>query len=375
VSGRSPRDGPARSREGRAVARREAVEEDRRSSLTDVARLAGVSVSTASRALRHSGIHLVAAATRRRVEAAAKELGYRPNPLARGLRARRMDTFAIMVHDVADPYFAEIVRAATSAASEAGYLTVVCSSDRDPDTELRYMDLLIDHRVAAVLFAGGGLEDRAYQRAMSHRIAAIRAYGGAVVALAPRVERWPTEVTDNRGGARLMTEYLIGLGHRKIAFITGPANVHTSIERWRGHREAMLAAGLEPVMEQGDFRPEEGAAATRRLLERTPGFTALFVASDTMAVGALAELRRQGLRVPEDVSVAGFGDVPGWEFRDPPLTTIRSNLGAIGEAGVRRAMSQLNGTDKPPRVRVHPVELVVRGSTRPLERAQDEGAP
>src|SRR5436190_12598443 len=178
----------------------------RQAALADVARLAGVSAATASRALAARRTHPVAEATRRRVEAAAAQLGYRPNPLARGLRARRMSTIGVMVHDVRDGYFAEIVRGATSEASRAGFLTMVCSSDRDPETELRYVDTLIDHRVAALLFAGGGLRDRAYQEAIADRAAGLASYGAAVVSLAPRVERWPSEVTDDRGGARLATE-------------------------------------------------------------------------------------------------------------------------------------------------------------------------
>ncbi|MGH7921027.1 MAG: LacI family DNA-binding transcriptional regulator [Candidatus Dormibacteraceae bacterium] len=338
-------------------------------SLREVAREAGISVTTASRALDRERLHVVAGDTRRRVEAAAERLGYRPNPLARGLRALRMETIAVVVHDIADPYFAEIVRGVTDASRDR-YLTMVCSSDRDPAIELRYVDLLIDHRVAALLFAGGGLEDRAYQRAMRLRVARIRAYGGAIVALGPRVERWPAEVTDNRGGARLATEHLIALGHRRIALVNGPPNVHTSAERAEGHLMAMGAAGLETVAaEEEAFRTPAGATAAARLLLRRVPFTGLFVASDTMAIGVVAELRRRGMRVPEDVSVVGFGDIPGWEFRHPPLTTVRSHLAAIGAAGVRRALAQLAGRGRSPRVHVHPVELVVRGSTAPAEAA------
>jgi LacI family transcriptional regulator len=334
-----------------------------------VARLAGVSAATASRALASARTHPVAETTRLRVAAAAAELEYRPNPLARGLRARRTSTIGVMVHDIGDGYYAEIVRGAAAEASRAGLLTMVCSSDRDPATELRYMDALIDHRVAALLFAAGGLRDRAYQRAIADRVAGINSYGGAIVSLAPRVERWPAEVTDNREGARLATNHLLGLGHRRIALVTGPDNVQTSRERAAGYVAAMRAARAAPITAAGTFTPEAGAGAVGRLLDGGEHFTALFVASDTMAIGALTELRRRGLDVPGDVSVVGFGDVPGWEFRTPPLTTVRSGLALIGAAGVRRALAQLEGRDRPPRVRVHPVELVVRQSTRPLAGA------
>ncbi len=336
--------------------------------LQDVARIAGVSLSTASRALSPEATHPVNPATRERVVEAAQSLQYQPNLMARGLRSRRLPTIAVVVHDVTDAYFAEMVRGAEDEAYRHGFLTFVCSSHRDPAAELRYVEMLRLSRVSAVIFAAGGLIDAGYQRAMKEQVEAIRAYGGAVVSLAPRVERWPTEVADNPGGARLMTDHLIGLGHRQIAFITGPENVATSAEREAGYQLAMKAAGLKPLVERGDFSPAGGGRATARLLKRDRSFTALFVSSDTMAIGALAELHRQGVRVPQDLSVGGFGDILTWEFANPALTTIRVDLAGIGAAGVRRALDQVAGRDTAPRVHVHQVSLVTRESTQQLQR-------
>jgi len=173
--------------------------------LSDVARRARVSSTTASRVLNPDSQHPVKAATRRRVVRVAAALGYRPNPMARALRTRPKATIAVLVHDVTDAYFAEIVRGATIAASRAGFLTIVCSSSRDPDTELQYLEMLSLSRVTGVIFAGGGLEDEAYKRAVRVHAANIRSYGGVLVALAPRADRWPAELCDNEGGARLAT--------------------------------------------------------------------------------------------------------------------------------------------------------------------------
>jgi LacI family transcriptional regulator len=335
--------------------------------LSDVARQAEVSLTTASRALDPDNDHPVNARTRARVQAAAERLSYRPNPMARALRTRRVPTIAIVVHDVSDPYFAEVVRGATKAASAKGFLTVVCSSDRDPATELRYVEMLCLSRASGVIFAGGGLDEPHYRRAMSGYAQSIADYGGAIVALQPRAERWPSEVPDNRTGARLVTDHLLALGHVGVAMISGPATLRTSREREVGYSDAMKKAGLNPHIVAADFTPAGGAQAIAGLL-RDRSVTAVFVATDSMALGALAELRRQGIRVPEEISVAGFDDIPGLEFIHPNLTTVHVPMAELGAAGVARLLQELDGGPNGTRVRLHQVELVVRESTGPGNR-------
>jgi LacI family transcriptional regulator len=339
--------------------------------LSDVAQQAAVSLTTASRALDPDNDHPVSDGTRARVRAAAARLAYRPNPMARALRTRRVPTIAIVVHDVTDPYFAEIVRGATAAASARGFLTVVCSSDRDPATELRYVDMLSLSRVSGVIFAGGGLDEEHYRRRMASYARTIAHYGGAIVALAPRFERWPAEMPDNRAGAGLVTQHLLALGHVRIAMISGPKPLRTSREREHGYLEAMRSAGASPNLMRADFTTAGGAAAMARLLAKGSP-TAVFVASDTMAFGALAELRRQGLGVPEDVSVAGFDDIPGLEFVHPRLTTVHVPMAELGAAGVQRLMRQLDGEDESTTTQLHAVKLMVRESTG-MPRDYDRG--
>jgi len=330
--------------------------------LSDVARQAEVSLTTASRALDPDNDHPVNARTRARVQAAAERLSYRPNPMARALRTRRLPTIAIVVHDVSDPYFAEVVKGATRAASAKGFLTVVCSSDRDPATELRYVEMLCLSRVSGVIFAGGGLEEPHYRHAMTGYARSIAGYGGAIVALQPRAERWPSEVPDNRTGARLATDHLVALGHVRVAMISGPATLRTSRERELGYADAMHTAGFTPNIVAADFTTAGGAQAMACLLSDR-SVTAVFVATDRMALGALAELRRQGIRVPDDISVVGFDDIPGLEFIHPNLTTVRVPLQDLGAAGVARLLQELDGPSDGARVRLHPVELVRREST------------
>jgi LacI family transcriptional regulator len=336
----------------------------RQPSLTDVARLAGVSPSTASRALDAGRLHPVAGATRVRVEQAARQLGYRPNPLARGLRAKPTNTMAVVVPDFIHPYFGQLVRGVGRAAADAGYLTIHVTAGK-PELELRYLDMLQSQRVAAVLFATAGTGDDHHREAVSAQVRAMRAYGGAVVALSQRAEPWPAEVVDEREGARVAVRHLVELGHRRVAAIIGPETLQVNVERVAGYGEAMREAGLEPARAVSCNHDGPSAAnAVGELLERGVGFTALFAASDAMAIGVMTELHHRGLRVPEDVSVIGYGGLLNWEQRKPALTTVRVFPTELGAAGVRRALDQLSGRDRPPRVRYHPVELVVRESTR-----------
>lgn len=337
--------------------------------MADVATRAAVSVATASRALDPASPHAVSAATRRRVQKAALELNFRPNGLARSFRTRRTRAIGVLVHDVRDPYFNECARGAGDAAETAGYLTFICNTDRDPDRELRYVQMLVDSRVSGILFVGGGFDERGYQRRLTSCIAELVGYGGAAVALGPRAGRLPAEIPDNKGGARLATDHLLEFGHRRIGLIDGPPRLRTSAERRRGYEEALAAAGLEAdtrAIVAGDYTVEGGASAMGQLLAAAPGVTAVFASNDAMAIGALGEAQRRGIGVPKDLSLVGFDDVQLAALVDPPLTTVRVPMAAIGAAGVNRILSRLADAESTTEINVHPVELIVRGSTAPL---------
>jgi LacI family transcriptional regulator len=279
---------------------------------------------------------------------------------------QRLATIAVVVNDISDPYFVEVVRAASPAAAESGLLTVVCCSGRDPELELKNVAMLRQTRVAVVLFAGSSMADAEHERRIGALAREIRSYGGAVVALAPRSERWPAEVCDNRGGGAMAARHLLDLGHRKIAMVVGPRHVRSSMEREAGYRDVLSAARAECRRAVGDFTSEGGQRAAAELLEGPGQFTAVLVANDAMAMGVLAEFRRQGISVPEELSVIGFGDVPTGHYLSPSLTTIRIPAAEMAAAGVRRALDILEGRGSEPRVRVHPVDLVVRESTAAL---------
>lgn len=342
----------------------------RRVSLEEVARKSGVSVATASRVLNPHNDHPVSAELRERVLAAAAEFNYSVNALARGLKMLRTQTVAILVHDIRDPYFNECARGVTDAADAAGYLTVVCNSDRDRDKELRYVQLAYEQRVAGVLFAGSGFASARYRAQLRRQVAALQGYGAHAIALSPRRDRLPAEVPDNTGGARRATEHLLELGHERIAFIDGPAGLETSRERLAGYREALEAGGLsfdESLVARGDFSVTGGAEALRTLLDSGRQLTAVFTSNDAMAIGCLGELGRRGLRIPRDVSLVGFDDIPAVRWLDPALTTVAVPMAEIGAAGMRRLLALLGSNGDRPRqerlVNVHATELVVRDST------------
>lgn len=334
-------------------------------SLEDVATRAQVSIATVSRVLSGSS-HPVRNATRERVLLAATELDFRPNALAKGLVTTRTNIFGVIVHDISDPYFAEIVRGLEDAARAAGYQVFVCSSDRDPDRELTYVRTLLSYSVDAIVLAGGVIEDRSYQQELRRLLAGFERERGAVVTLAPHSYDASGVILENREGAAAMTRHLLALGHRQIGFVAGPPQIRSSRLRRAGYRTALekatqtFDARLEAT---GWFTPSGGAAAVSELLDRVPDLTAIFASSDAMAFGALKELADRGIAVPEEISVAGFDDVQMAAYVQPPLTTVRIPMYAVGRAGAEIAFEILAGGS--PRPRRLALEIVERASTGP----------
>ena len=343
-------------------------------SILDVARVAEVSPATASRVLSGSA-YPVKASTRERVLAAALTLDFRPNLLARALVTARTSTLGAIVHDIADPYFGEIVRGLEDAARLSGYQLFVCSSDRDADRELEYVRGLLSRRVDGLIFAGGGIEQRAYLKELRVMLDRFREHGGSVVVLSPHGYKAPTVLPDNRNGAAQMTEYLLSQGHRQIGIITGPSHLRTSTVRLSASEEALAAGGVRhdpSLIEPGGFTIEGGAAAAAALLDRSPSISAIFALNDMMAIGALAELRRRNLRIPEQISVAGFDDIEIAKHANPPLTTVRLPLYDLGMSGAQMSLAILEGSAV--ESIVLPADLVIRQSTGPPAAARDAGA-
>jgi LacI family transcriptional regulator, galactose operon repressor len=332
-------------------------------SITEVARLAGVSTATASRVVSSSD-YPVSPATRERVLEAARTLDYVPNALARGLLKSRVPVVGVIVHDITDPYFAEVVRGVEDAASVDGYLVITCSSERDAERERAYVRLLRSMRAAAVVFAGSGLDDPELNAEIDRHLAAMRADGAVVVHLSPHTGGEPDVGVDNAGGIATLVGALAGLGHRRIAFLAGPAPLYVARARLDGYRRGLAAAGIEPdprlVVHTG-FDRAGGALGVDTLLAGDAPFTAIGCANDLLALGALERLAELGIDVPGAVSVAGFDDIAIAAMTAPALSTVRLPLRELGRRGFAHAGRMLAGDAMAPEVL--PTELVLRGST------------
>lgn len=334
-------------------------------SITEVARRAGVSPATASRVVSAAD-YPVSAATRERVLEAARALDYVPNALARGLLKSRIPVVAVIVHDITDPYFAEIVRGVEDAANAAGYLVITCSSERDAERERSYVRLVRSMRAAAIVFAGSGLDDPEQTEAIDRHLDAMRADGAAVVHLSPHAGGEPEVGVDNEAGIAAMVAALAGLGHRRIAFLAGPATLFVARERLAGYRRGLAAAGIdvdERLIVATTFDSEGGALGIDSLLGTGIPFTAVCCANDLLALGALRRLAARGIDVPGRVSVAGFDDISTAAITAPSLSTVRLPLRELGRLGFEQADRRLAGRrDEEPAV-VLPTEVILRGST------------
>jgi LacI family transcriptional regulator len=331
--------------------------------IADVARLAGVSVATASRTL--NGASRVTPRLRARVMTAAGELGYAPNPHARALAQASDASVGVVVHDVSDPYFSEIVRGMLRAAAGEQRMLLICDTDRDPVRELAYVAHFRARRAQALVLAGSGLEDRGFGGRMAEQILGFEAAGGRAALIGRHYAPGDAVLPDNVGGARALAAALAGLGHRRIGVVSGPPLLTTTRDRLTGFRLGLEAAGLSLPAERlvaGDFTRDGGERALEELLARAPDVTAVFALNDVMAIGVLAGLRRRGRRVPEDVSVAGFDDIPIARDLVPPLSTVRVPM---AEMGARALTLALEPRGSSLRIEHLPTSPVLRGSTAP----------
>lgn len=345
-------------------------------SLAEVARLAGVSLATASRVANNTD-YPVGDATRLRVLAAVEQLNYSPSTLARALATQKSKIVGIIVHDILDPYFAEIVRGAQDVAHEHDYLTIVCNSDREVSTEVKYLRMLRDYQAEGVIFAAGGLTGEGADE-LDQLIAQmkVRKRPTRIVALAQQPFEATLVTIDNRTACREMTDYLLALGHRRIGFISGPEHLITSELRLQGFVDATAASGWEAPAEYitpGNFDLESGRRAANTLMNLPEPPTAIFAANDEMAIGCMGGLRKLGLEIPRDVTVVGFDDLKLLQSVDPLLTTIHVPLHELGATAMSQLLRTFQGeTIEPVKVLKH--ELVVRASSASPPANQHQGS-
>lgn len=337
--------------------------------LTDVARRAGVSLATASRALGASRDR-VSEELALRVLDAARALDYVPNAHAKALARASSTTIGLVVHDVSDPYFSEIARGVLRVASERDHLVLICNSYRDPERELAYVAELRAQRVHSILMAGSGYTDQAAEEQLASELLAFRWAGGRVALVGRHHVALDAVVPDNVGGAAEAARHLAAQGHRNIAVVTGPRTLTTIEDRLSGFRTGLAECGVElPAsrVRQVDFTRRGGYQGTIDLLASGRQPTAIFALNDAMAVGVLAALRERSLAVPADVSVVGFDDIPLAADVTPSLTTVRIAMDEMGARAADLALSAdapgEGATSSDPQILPAPTRLVVRDST------------
>jgi len=296
---------------------------------------------------------------RARVEQALAETGYMPNTLARSLRAKRTDTIALLLPDMTNPFFTELAHGVEAAAREAGITMILANSDERADEEQRLVQMLLQRQVDGLLVvpAGSGTET----------IELCRERGVHLVVVDRRPHGGEADVVrgESEGGAYELGLLLAGLGHRDMAVLSGPDTVPTAIDRVSGFRRAVVAeAGLpEPLVLHGAFTIDSGREMAMAAMRSAPRPTALFAANNFIAIGALHALDELGLRVPDDIAVVAFDDLPEAMVTFPFLTVVAQPAFEIGREGVAMLLDRLANPGREPREVVLPTRLVIRRSS------------
>jgi LacI family transcriptional regulator, galactose operon repressor len=330
-----------------------------RVTIKDVARRAGVSVATVSKVINSR--YGVAEGTSARVQAVIDELGYETSLVAQSLRSHQTNVIGILVVDI-EPFSSELLKGAAMGMHDTGYELVVYSASglghQVDGWERRYLSRISGTLTDGVILVAPSVVDAPHS--------------GPLVAVDPHLgaSHLPSVDADNLKGARLATEYLIGLGHQRIGFLAGRSDLESARLREQGYRDALTDAGIpfDPQLVQvGEFRQATSAKAAGRLLDEHP--TAIFAANDNSAIETIRVAQARGLTVPGDVSVIGFDDSAFMNCTDPPLTTVRQPIEALGRAAVTLLTSQIERAAVPTEELLFEPELVVRGSTGPAPQA------
>jgi DNA-binding LacI/PurR family transcriptional regulator len=335
--------------------------------IKDIAKLAGVAHTTVSRALR--GSPLIAADTAERIQRIAAELGYQPSAAARSLKTNRSQVLGVIVSHIADPFFSEILEGIEDEAQQCGYSLFIAASQHDPQRERAIVKTMREHRVDGAIICSTPFSPEQSQQLLAYNIPIVVINNQAAEDYRYSIYH------DDVDGSQQITKHLIALGHRRIAYLGNGLSGRTNHERLSGFRQSMQAAGL-PIPDEfihdvpgGDL--ENGLGGVDQFLALPIRPTAIFCFNDLLAIGAIQGLRRAGLAVPENCSVAGFDNITFSAYTHPPLTTLDQPKRQIGSEAARLMLALLAPQDNPPpaqRIQVLKGRLLLRGSTAPPAR-------
>jgi LacI family repressor for deo operon, udp, cdd, tsx, nupC, and nupG len=327
------------------------------SNIRDVARLAGVSVATVSRAL--SNPEKVSDASLQKVHSAIAQVGYRPNMLARNFRSARAYAVVVLVPDIANPFYSLFIRALEDRAQQKGYAVLLGDTRGTPEREMEYI------RRVETRLADGIVQLRPSSEKSQNNIPADIP---CVNACGCEYTTGPAIRIDNRAAAKTMVNYLISLGHRRIGVISGLKDNPHAIDRLDGYKEALAEAGIpfeKELVAEGDFTMWSGLNAAFQFCNMKVRPSAVFSMNDEMAIGAMQTLKNQGIRIPEDMSVTGFDDIAYAKYSDPSLTTISQPAEEMGKMAMDMLLKVIEGEPLSQRECVLPTEFIIRKSTGP----------
>jgi LacI family transcriptional regulator len=339
------------------------------STINDVAKRAGVSPVTVSRVINNAGN--VSAATREKVERAIEELGYVPSVMARSLRSKRTRTLALMVSDVTNPFWTTVARGVEDTAQSRDYSVFLYNTDENPVKQQRYLDVVVAQRVDGAIIAPYDAD--------AQNLAQLRKRNIPTVIIDRRIEGWDVDSVrgDSLSGAKALVQHLISLGHERIAMISGPANTSTAEDRVAGYCMALAEAGIpldNRLIKRGEYRTLSGEKLTQRVLDEGLNPTAIFAANNALAMGAIQALGERGLRIPQDIALVCFDDLPNVSRLFPFLTVVVQPVYDMGVNAAQLLLSRLDSEGSlQPRHIVLPTRLIVRHSCG--SRLQDSDHP
>lgn len=324
--------------------------------MSDVAKKAGVSVATVSRALCKP--ETVKPETRKKVQVAIQELNYKPNMLARQFRTNETKTIMVVVPDIANPFFSRVLRGIESVAHKKGYQVLLGDTSNNIDQEQRYLEILKQRLADGMILLTARMDkDSLLEISQDYPVVLACEYiEGSDI---------PIVSIDNISSARKVTEHLIKLGHTRIAHITGPTNVILSRDRFKGYKQALETNDLsyeDVLVQEGDFTYESGFNQMSKLLALNNRPSAVFAANDEMAIGAIKAVKLQGLKVPEDIAIVGFDNIKVSSIFEPALTTISQPKFEMGNVAMELLLKILDGQEVKRKQFVLADELIIRES-------------
>ncbi len=337
--------------------------------IKDVAKLGGVSTATVSHVINNT--RFVSEETKQKVLAVIEQLNYTPNAHARNLASGRSSSLGLIISDIANPFFPELVKSIQEQATEHGYDVILMNTNYDPARTASCVQRLIEQKVRGVAIMTSEMEQGLRARLAAKEVATVFLDLGTVGPHTSNI------VVDYEKGIRQGVEHLLALGHRRIAYISGPPHLKSAARRRDAFTRMMKkyrdSLHTTPSIFEGDFKTEGGQKAARQILRLDPLPTAIVSANDLMAIGALRELKNAGLRVPEDMSVIGFDDILFASLADPPLTTIALPRAEIGRAAIEALIQTIAADGNLGRKFKVKTHLVTRGSTGPAHTQELSG--